>query len=105
VHLPLLLLWPTPLQRTNKSFNARRWCGSRTYEYYLPAAVLGLDSADGSSAADQARLALLREVLGCFVGYRAFQNYAGNRRQYVGQKAKGEYYGVHIIGNRFLIET
>ncbi|WIA38279.1 hypothetical protein OEZ86_001619 [Tetradesmus obliquus] len=76
------------VQRTNKSFNARRWCGSRTYEYYLPAAVLGLDSADGSSAADQARLALLRDVLGCFVGYRAFQNYAGNRRQYVGQKAK-----------------
>lgn len=77
-------------QRTNKSFNARRWCGSRTYEYYLPGHVLGLDTPDGSSDADAARLALLRDALSHFVGYRAFHNYAGNRSQYVGQKAKGE---------------
>jgi tRNA U38,U39,U40 pseudouridine synthase TruA len=77
------------LQRTNKSFDARRWCGSRTYEYYLPASVLGLDSADGSTPEDQDRLALLREVLAAYCGYKPFQNYAGNRSQYVGQKAKG----------------
>lgn len=87
----LLLLLCLCFQRTNKSFNARRWCGSRTYEYYLPAAALGLDSPDGSSPEDQARLALLREVLDSYVGYKPFQNYAGNRRQYVGQKAKGMY--------------
>jgi len=78
------------LQRTNKSFNARRWCGSRTYEYYLPAAALGLDTADGSSTEDVARLSLLREVLAAYCGYKPFQNYAGNRSQYVGQKAKGQ---------------
>ncbi|KAF8062046.1 TMN7 [Scenedesmus sp. PABB004] len=75
------------VQRTNKSFNARRWCGSRTYEYYLPAAALGL-SGDARDA-DAARLAALREVLSAFVGYLPFHNYAGNRRQYVGQRAKG----------------
>jgi hypothetical protein len=78
------------LQRTNKSFDARRWCGSRTYEYYLPASVLGLDTPDGSSPEDQARLALLRDVLQAYCGYKPYQNYAGNRSQYVGQKAKGE---------------
>jgi tRNA U38,U39,U40 pseudouridine synthase TruA len=78
------------LQRTNKSFDARRWCGSRTYEYYLPASVLGLCSPDGSTPEDQDKLALLREVLAAYCGYKPFQNYAGNRSQYVGQKAKGE---------------
>lgn len=78
------------LQRTNKSFNARRWCGTRTYEYYLPAYVLGLDTPDGSSPDDQAKLALLRDVLQTYCGYKPFQNYAGNRSQYVGQRAKGE---------------
>lgn len=78
------------LQRTNKGFDARRWCGSRTYEYYLPASVLGLDTPDGSSSEDQARLALLREVLQAYCGYKPFQNYAGQRSQYVGQKEKGE---------------
>eukprot|EP00775_Hariotina_reticulata_P003564 gene3564-3832_t len=76
------------VQKTNKSFNARRWCGSRTYEYYLPAAVLGLDTADGCSADDQQKLQLLRDVLQQYCGYRAFHNYAGNRSQYVGQKQK-----------------
>jgi tRNA U38,U39,U40 pseudouridine synthase TruA len=88
--LPQLLLLPTAAQRTNKSFNARRWCGSRTYEYYLPASCLGLDTPDGSSAQDQARLALLREVLAAYCGYLPYHNFAGNRSQYVGQKDKGE---------------
>lgn len=78
------------VQRTNKSFDARRWCGSRTYEYYLPASVLGLDTPDGSSPEDQARLALLRNVLQAYCGYKPYQNYAGNRSQYVGQKAKAQ---------------
>lgn len=52
--------------------------------------MLGLDTPDGSSAEDQARLALLREVLQAYCGYKPYQNYAGNRSQYVGQKAKGE---------------
>lgn len=79
------------LQRTNKSFNARRWCGSRTYEYYLPAAALQLETADGSSSSDQQKLTVFKEVLQQYCGYKAFHNYAGNRRQYVGQKAKGVY--------------
>lgn len=35
-------------------------------------------------------MALLREVLGAYCGYRPFQNYAGQRSQYVGQREKGE---------------
>lgn len=80
-------------QKTNKSFNARRWCGNRTYEYYLPASTLELDTPDGSSDGDRAKLALLREVLQAFCGYRPYQNYAGNRSQYVGQKEKGGFAG------------
>jgi tRNA U38,U39,U40 pseudouridine synthase TruA len=87
IHVIVSLTSP---QRTNKSFNARRWCGSRTYEYYLPAYTLGLDTPDGSSPEDQARLALLRDVLQTYCGYKPFQNFAGNRSQYVGQRAKGE---------------
>lgn len=34
-------------------------------------------------------MALLREVLGAYCGYMPFQNYAGNRSQYVGQREKG----------------
>lgn len=81
---------PSASQRTNKSFNARRWAQNRTYEYYLPAAVLGLETTDGSSASDQAKLALLRDVLQTYCGYIPYHNYAGQRSQYVQQKAKGE---------------
>jgi hypothetical protein len=35
-------------------------------------------------------MALLREVLGAYCGYMPFQNYAGNRSQYVGQREKGK---------------
>eukprot|EP00879_Flechtneria_rotunda_P013961 GHRR01014582.1.p1 GENE.GHRR01014582.1~~GHRR01014582.1.p1 ORF type:complete len:364 (+),score=126.26 GHRR01014582.1:1599-2690(+) len=76
------------VQRTNKSFNARTWCGNRTYEYYLPASLLGLETVDGSSAGDQSKLALLREVLQQYCGYRPYHNYCGNRGQYVDQKGK-----------------
>lgn len=56
----------------------------------MPAAALELETPDGSSSNDQQKLAVLREVLKQYCGYRPFQNYAGNRRQYVGQKAKGK---------------
>lgn len=35
------------VQRVNKKFNARRACMERTYEYYLPASLLGM-KCDGS---------------------------------------------------------
>lgn len=76
-------------QRTNKSFNARRWCQNRTYEYYLPASLLGLATPDGSSVGDQAKLALLRDVLQAYCGYLPYHNFAGQRSQYVQQRAKG----------------
>lgn len=43
------------VQRVNKKFHARRFCFDRTYEYYLPAHVLGIGMpAGGSSAAGTA---------------------------------------------------
>ena len=35
------------VQRANKKFSARHNCQARTYEYYLPADVIGLDGGSG----------------------------------------------------------
>jgi tRNA U38,U39,U40 pseudouridine synthase TruA len=48
--------------------------------------LLQLDSADGSTPADAAKIALFRESLQRYVGRHAFHNYAGRRKQYVPQK-------------------
>lgn len=55
----------------------------RTYEYYLPASALELESTDGSAPGDAAKIAALRSALQRYVGGRPFHNYAGKRRQYV----------------------
>lgn len=77
------------VQRTNKGFDTRRWCNKRSYEYYLPASVLRLETPDGSSQADREVLALFRNALGQYVGNMPFHNFAGNRKQYVQQRKKG----------------
>lgn len=66
---------------TPKSFQARRVCVQRTYDYLLPARVLGLagtewpgtDAAAGRS--DEQILETFREALRAFVGSRYFHNY------------------------------
>lgn len=78
------------VQRTNKGFDTRRWCNKRSYEYYLPASVLQLETPDGSSQGDREVLALFRNALGQYVGNMPFHNFAGNRKQYVQQRKKGE---------------
>ena len=94
------------VQRVNKGFNARRFCHRRTYEYYIPAFVLGLEgpfptspsgtaATDGSGAvmteADKRKLLGFREALQMYVGTRPFHNFAGNRRQYVKQQQQGTF--------------
>ena len=61
----------------------RRLCLNRTYEYYLPAATLGLASPDGAGPGDAERLRLFRAALTQYVGNRPFHNFAGVRSQYV----------------------
>jgi hypothetical protein len=74
---------PDHAQRTTKKFNVRRWCLTRTYEYYLPSGTLGLASPDGTGPGDAERLALFRAALQQYVGQRPFHNFAGDRKQYV----------------------
>eukprot|EP01025_Chloroclados_australasicus_P060037 TRINITY_DN764_c0_g1_i1.p1 TRINITY_DN764_c0_g1~~TRINITY_DN764_c0_g1_i1.p1 ORF type:complete len:607 (-),score=39.44 TRINITY_DN764_c0_g1_i1:535-2355(-) len=61
------------VQRVTKKFNGRRMCADRTYQYYLPAWVLGF-KGDGS-AEDAIRQDQLKNILQQFVGYRPFHNY------------------------------
>lgn len=61
------------MQRVNNRFDGRVLCTSRTYEYVLPAAALGL--AGNGSQADEDVLERLRAALDSFVGDRPFHNY------------------------------
>ena len=71
---------------TPKSFQARRVCVQRTYDYLLPARVLGLAGAEwpGTDAAagrsEEQILEAFREALRAFVGSHYFHNYT--RRSY-----------------------
>ena len=75
---------------TPKSFQARRECVMRTYEYLLPARVLDL-GRDGAALDESGRerLKLLNDALACFVGSHAFHNYT-KRSQYTA-KAKSNF--------------
>ena len=68
---------------TPKSFQARRECVMRTYEYLLPARVLDLMDADAGAAE---RLERFRMALKAFEGAHPFHNYT-KRAQY-SRKAK-----------------
>ncbi|KAK9868395.1 hypothetical protein WJX84_008447 [Apatococcus fuscideae] len=61
----------------NRSFNARSYCVQRTYHYYMPASVLGLQG-NGCREDDQV-LSRLRACLKTFEGSRAFHNYTKRR--------------------------
>lgn len=85
------------VQRVSKGFDCRSMCINRAYHYYVPAAVIGLRTAQAATdtglparhteqhsaecltAADlahnQAVLQRLRQVLASFVGDRPFHNY------------------------------
>lgn len=59
------------VQRVTKSFQARGFCRSRTYHYYLPAWMIGMDG----SPADEVKLERLQNILNKFVGNRTFHNF------------------------------
>lgn len=61
------------IQQVNRKFNARHMCASRTYEYYVPAFMLGL-ACDGSEA-DKAIIDTFREALGAYMGSHPFHNF------------------------------
>lgn len=82
------------VQRVTKKYNVRRWCLTRTYEYYLPAFLLGFTTPDGSSTEDAEKLRLFRAALQQYVGTRPFHNFAGVRSQYV-KKDKGSRALIH----------
>ncbi|KAL0045471.1 hypothetical protein WJX82_007559 [Trebouxia sp. C0006] len=65
------------VQRVNSGFNARSYCNTRTYHYYLPASILGL-ALDGSTV-DDARMGLLRQCCSLFEGRHPFHNYTKRR--------------------------
>lgn len=65
------------VQRVNSGFNARSYCNTRTYHYYLPASILGL-ALDGSTE-DNARMRLLRQCCTLFQGRHPFHNYTKRR--------------------------
>ncbi|KAL0039788.1 hypothetical protein WJX77_008016 [Trebouxia sp. C0004] len=65
------------VQRVNSGFNARSYCNTRTYHYYLPASILGL-AVDGSPE-DKARMGLLRQCCSLFQGRHPFHNYTKRR--------------------------
>lgn len=71
---------------TPKSFQARRECVMRTYEYLLPARVLGCDG-DVMDESGRRRLALFNEALSCFIGSHPFHNYT-KRSQYTAKARK-----------------
>lgn len=72
---------------TPKSFQARRECVMRTYEYLLPARVLDLmDADDADAGAKSERLERFRMALKAFEGAHPFHNYT-KRAQY-SRKAK-----------------
>ncbi len=76
------------VQRVPKKFSARWACLDRTYEYYLPARVLGITGGDGmqrqNHSADETsgseRLDRFRTAVSAFVGSHAFHNYTTSRR-------------------------
>lgn len=59
------------VKRVSKSFRAREWCKSRTYQYYVPGKILGIDSENPQKE----RLEKLQEVLDLYVGNRPFHNF------------------------------
>ena len=73
---------------TPKSFQARRECIMRTYEYLLPARVLDLERGV-LDASDAERLELFSKALAAFVGAHPFHNYT-KRKQYT-REAIGKY--------------
>lgn len=84
------------LQRVNKKFNARHKCLKRTYEYLLPAALLGLKMDGG--AGDAAVVAALRKALATFEGNHPFHNFTARRSSYgdlEDKQRKGEGGGDH----------
>ncbi|KAJ9517195.1 hypothetical protein QJQ45_009046 [Haematococcus lacustris] len=90
-HLPSSVL---AVQKVNKAFSARRSCITRTYEYYLPAWLLGLHG-DGRHE-DSLRMGLVRQVLASFCGTHPFHNFTVRVKDYelsnaqLASKAKSE---------------
>lgn len=64
-------------QRVNRSFDAKMYCGERTYHYWLPASAIGMQN-DGSDE-DARRLQLLRQCLALYEGSHPFHNYTKRR--------------------------
>ncbi|KAJ9517084.1 hypothetical protein QJQ45_002593 [Haematococcus lacustris] len=90
-HLPSSVL---AVQKVNKAFSARRSCITRTYEYYLPAWLLGLHGDGGHE--DSLRMGLVRQVLASFCGTHPFHNFTVRVKDYelsnaqLASKAKSE---------------
>eukprot|EP00894_Picocystis_sp_ML_P003764 jgi/Pico_ML_1/54281/g4653.t1 len=74
------------VKRVSKSFRAREWCKSRTYEYYVPGKVLGIE--DGNP--QQERLEKLQEALESYVGNRPFHNFTVMKNYVKKPSTKGE---------------
>ncbi|KAL6755898.1 pseudouridine synthase [Haematococcus lacustris] len=68
------------VQKVNKAFSARRSCITRTYEYYLPAWLLGVHG-DGRHE-DSLRMGLVRQVLASFCGTHPFHNFTARVKDY-----------------------
>jgi tRNA pseudouridine38-40 synthase len=79
------------VQKVNGAFDARADCVRRSYEYYLPAALLGLVPPPGGgplAPADAEKLRLLGEAWAAYKGFRPFHNYT-KRRIYRGAGTYG----------------
>ncbi|XP_024545128.1 putative tRNA pseudouridine synthase isoform X2 [Selaginella moellendorffii] len=72
-----------------KSFDARRSCYSRTYDYYFPAACIGINNESSSEDVDQ-RIQYFRRTLKSLEGRHAFHNYTV-RRLYRKSQRRGTY--------------
>lgn len=74
------------VKRVSKSFRAREWCKSRTYEYYVPGKVLGIE--DGNP--QQERLEKLQEALESYIGNRPFHNFTVMKNYVKKPSTKGD---------------
>jgi len=74
--------------KVTKSFQARRAARTRTYDYYLPTTVLGLESPGAPTAADEEKLSLLRKAVGVYQGRHPFHNFT-TMRLYAKEGARG----------------
>ena len=73
-HLPSMIR-VLCVQKVNKKFNARHYCSSRSYEYYLPCSMIDVKADGSSEASDKDKIERFRAALKVFEGNRAYHNY------------------------------